>query len=126
MMNKKPQIKTLIAGTVLTAAMITGAQAYSGNQIVPVTCAAVFDAASREYSRTGRTQDADVSSYLSQQFAQYTIRTAQDSSSARINTRKQLRAAADMERVTAEINGGMRYLQPRIGACIGLADRLGI
>jgi len=118
-------MKRIVSAVALTLALATTtAQAYTGNQIRPLTCAAVFATAADEYNRTGRAQDAAASGYLAGAFEQQVIQAA--GPSGRRSAVRQLRSAADLERTTAQVNGGLKYLQPRIGACVGLADRLGI
>jgi hypothetical protein len=125
MMTGATPMKPTLAAVLLAGAVITTAvHANDPRQITPVTCAAVFDSATVEYRRLGRGQDAQASDYLATAFEQYTIQSA-NSTRARIAVRKELKHAQDVEGVTVRMNG-LRYLQPRIGACIGLADRLGI
>lgn len=116
--------RTLITALSAGALVTTAVHANDIRQITPTTCAAVFDAATVEYRRLGRGQDAQASDGLATAFEQYTIQSAQGTR-ARIAARKELKYAQDVEGVTARMQG-LKYLQPRIGACIGLADRLGI
>jgi hypothetical protein len=111
----------------VTAALVTTALTAHANdprQITPVTCAAVFDAATVEYRRLGQSKDAQASDYLATAFEQYAVQSA-NGTRARISVKKDIRHAQDVEGVTARMMG-LKYLQPRIGACVGLADRLGI
>lgn len=122
-------MNSLVRSTVMTVvtagALLTTTAAHADlRQITPVTCAAVFDSATVEYRRLGRAQDAQASDGLATAFEQYSIQSA-NGTKARIAVKKDIRFAQDVEGVTARMNG-MKYLQPRIGACIGLADRLGI
>lgn len=117
-------MKKLLVTLSLTAAAITTVHANDPRQITAITCAAVFDAATVEYRRLNRGQDAQASDYLATAFEQHVIESA-TSTKSRIAVRKEIRHAQDVEAVTARMQG-LKYLQPRIGACVGLADRLGI
>ena len=117
-------MKRLILAAASALVLATTSQAYTGNQTVPLTCAAVFDTAAREYTRLNRTQDSQASDYLAGAFEQHVIKSA--GPKGRVAAVKQLRGTQDTIRVTAQMNGGLKWLQPRIAACVGLADGLGI
>ena len=116
---RRTVMTVLIAGPVVTTA-----NANDIRQITPTTCAAVFDSATVEYRRLGQSKDAQASDYLATAFEQYTIQSA-NTTRSRIAARKELSHAQSVEGVTARMQG-LKYLQPRIAACVGLADRLGI
>jgi hypothetical protein len=84
----------------------------------------VFDSAAAAYAQQGREKDRAASDYLAGAFEQHVIKSA--GPAGRVAAVKQLRGTQDTIRVTAQMNGGLKWLQPRIAACVGLADGLGI